>query len=121
MDRAMLPLVIKQRLALSDFTFIEVSPSWIIIIMQHYNLLIYFQSAYLVGGGDKFASPYMASQKPLLVTIFKNYNAKSIKPNHYSYGKFNNYKLRYANKKGKGQSDLVLSTLPFCKQNVRTL
>ena len=51
----------------------------------------------------------------------KNYNAKSIKPNHYSYGKFNNYKLRYANKKGKGQSDLVLSTLPFYKQNVRTL
>ena len=71
MDRAMLPLVIKQRLALSNFTFIEASSSWIIIIMQHYNLLIYFQSAYLVGGGDKFASPYMAFRQPLLVTIFE--------------------------------------------------
>ena len=34
-------------------------------------MLIYFQTALLSGGGDKFASPYMAFQKPLLVTIFK--------------------------------------------------
>ena len=71
MDRAMLPLVIKLLLALSNFTFIEASSSWIFIIIQYYNLLIYFQSAYLVGGGDKFASPYMASRQPLLVTILK--------------------------------------------------
>ena len=66
-----LPLVIKQRLALSNFTFIEASSSWIIIIIQYYNLLIYFQSVYLVGGGDKFASPYVAFRQPLLVA-FKN-------------------------------------------------
>ena len=93
MDRAMLPLVIKQRLALSGFTFIEVSPSWIIIIMQHYNLLIYFQSAYLVGGGDKFASPYMAFRQPLLVTILKTCNPKRFKPNNYKRSNIINYGL----------------------------
>ena len=76
---------------------------------------------HLSRGDVIFASPYMAVVKTPFSNHFKNYNAKSIKPNHYSYGKFNNYKLRYANKKGKGQSDLVLSTLPFYKQNVRTL
>ena len=68
--------------------------------MQDYNMLIYFQTAFLSGGGDKFASPYMAFQKPLLVTILENYNAKSIKPNHYSYGKFKNYKLKDTRNKG---------------------
>ena len=92
MDRAMLPLVIKQRLALSDFTFIEVSSSWIIITMQYYNMLIYFQAASLSGGGDKFASPYVAVQK----TPFSNLepcNPESIKPNDYKCSKIINNKL----------------------------
>ena len=36
-----------------------------------------------MGGNTIFAFPYMAIPKPLLVTIFKTYNPKSIKPNNY--------------------------------------
>ena len=81
--------------------------------MQDYNMPIYFQTAFLSGGGDKFASPYMAFQKPLLVTILENYNAKSIKPNHHSYGKFKNYKLKDTSGKRNGRERFGLkSTLP---------
>ena len=55
--------------------------------MQYYKLDNYFQSAYLSGGGVIFASPYMASQKPLLVTILKTCNPKSIKPTDYKRSK----------------------------------
>ena len=78
----------RDRFALSDFTFIEASP-----FMDnynkcsYYNLDNYFQSAYLSGGGVIFASPYMAVQKPLLVTILKTCNPKSIKPNNYKRSK----------------------------------
>tara|TARA_Y100000034_G_scaffold110124_1_gene142002 strand:- start:400 stop:582 length:183 start_codon:yes stop_codon:yes gene_type:complete len=44
--------------------------------MQDYNMLIYFQTAFSSGGGDKFASPYMAFQKPLLVTILETITLK---------------------------------------------
>ena len=69
--------------------------------MQYYNLLIYFQSAYLVGGGDKFASPYMAFRQPLLVTILKPHNPKSFKPNNYEHGNIINSYYNFASKKGK--------------------
>ena len=84
--------------------------------MQYYNLLIYFQSASLSGGGDKLASPYMAVQKPLLVTILKACNPKSIKPNNYKRSKVinndfnftsNNLKVTKVTKKS-NQSYLII-------------
>ena len=67
--------------------------------MQYYNMLIYFQVASLSGGGDKFASPYMAFQKPLLVTILKTCNPKSVKPNDYKRSNIINTNMRNANYK----------------------
>ena len=64
--------------------------------MQYYNLDNYFQSAYLSGGGVIFASPYMAFQKPLLVTILRTCNPKSIKPNNYKRSKVINYDFNFA-------------------------
>ena len=52
-------------------------------------MLIYFQVASLFGGGDKYASPYMAIRKPLLVTILKSCNPKRFKPTNYKRGKVN--------------------------------
>ena len=63
----------------------------------------------------------MAVQKTPSCNHFKNCNARSIKPIHYNGCKLNNYKMKHTNKKGKGQSGLVICTLPFYKQNVRTL
>ena len=69
--------------------------------MQYYNLDNYFQSAYLSGGGVIFASPYMAFQKPLLVTILRTCNPKSIKQTNYKRSKVINYNYKYASIKGK--------------------
>ena len=59
----------------------------------------YFQTALLSAGDVTFASPYMAVLKPLLVAICRSYNARSIKPTHYNWQYFKNYKLINANKK----------------------
>tara|TARA_R100001594_G_scaffold119319_1_gene154724 strand:+ start:1495 stop:1743 length:249 start_codon:yes stop_codon:yes gene_type:complete len=69
--------------------------------MQNYNMLIYFQVASLFGGGDKYASPYMAIRKPLLVTILKSCNPKRFKPTNYKRGKVINHNYKYASIKGK--------------------
>ena len=101
MDRVFLPHQ-RDRFALSDFTFIEASP-----FMDnynkcsYYNMLIYFQSAYLVGGGDKFASPYMVSDNPLQYHVIETCNPVSIKPNNYKRSKVINNDYNYASIKGK--------------------
>jgi hypothetical protein len=71
-------------------------------------MLIYFQTAFLSGGDDKFASPYMAFQKPLLVTILKPCNPKSIKPNDYKQSNIINYNMKDANKKESPRDSLVV-------------
>ena len=116
MDRAFPPHH-RDRFALSDFTFIDASP-----FMDnynkcsYYNMLIYFQSAYLVGGGDKFASPYMVSDNPLQYHVIETCNPVSIKPNNYKRSKVinndfnftrNNLKVTKVTKKS-NQSYLII-------------
>ena len=100
MDRAMLPLVIKQRLALSNFTFIEVSPSWIIINIQNYNMGNYFQAVSLSGGDVTFASHYGFPENPFSNHL-KTCNPKSIKPTNYKRGNIINTIFNFQSKKGK--------------------
>ena len=61
--------------------------------MQYYNMLIYFQVASLSGGGDKFASPYMAVQRTPYSCHLKARNPVSIKPNDYKHGNIINGRL----------------------------
>ena len=75
--------------------------------MQNYNMLIYFQVASLVGGGDKFASPYMVSDNPLQYHVIETCNPVSIKPNDYKQSKFMNYYLKDATKKVSPRDSLV--------------
>ena len=89
--------------------------------MQYYNLLIYFQSASLSGGGDKLASPYMAVQKPLLVTILNLVTLKvlnqpitseeNIKMNNYNI-QIDIYKVTKVTKKS-NQSYSILTDVIF--------
>ena len=88
--------------------------------MQYYNLLIYFQSASLSGGGDKLASPYMAVQKPLLVTILNLVTLKvlnqpitseeNIKMNNYNI-QIDIYKVTKVTKKSKKSYLILLLTI----------
>ena len=86
--------------------------------MQYYNLDNYFQSAYLSGGDVIFAAPYMAFQKPLLVTILKVVTQEVLNQSITTDVNINTIIINMQIKKGKGQSGLVICTLPFLKQNV---
>ena len=64
-------------------------------------MLIYFQTAFLSGGGDKFASPYMAVQKTPFSNHFEPCNPKSIKPINYKGIKVINNDYNFTSKKRK--------------------
>ena len=85
-------------------------------------MLIYFQVASLVGGGDKFASPYMVSDNPLQYHVIETCNPVSIKPNDYKRSKLiiviiNIQIKKYLTIKERAYSSLV-STIGSLKQNV---
>lgn len=89
--------------------------------MQNYNLLIYFQSASLSGGGDKLASPYMAAQKPLLVTILKAVTQEVLNQSITTAVNIKTIIINMQIKKEKGKADWLYALYPFITECVRTL
>ena len=90
--------------------------------MQYYNLDNYFQSAYLSGGDVIFAAPYMAFQKPLLVTILKVVTQEVLNQSITTDVNINTIIINMQIKKEKGKADWLYALYPFlnrmCSNNI---